>query len=113
MAVEVDMNLDKNWKMMIPIIISAFMSTVAYVVTVRLIPKLRDMFIKANLFGIDMSKTTSEKVPESLGVVTGCTFLITMFLFIPVPFGSSFFDEASFPHDEVIWDVSTIVAVSK
>jgi UDP-N-acetylglucosamine--dolichyl-phosphate N-acetylglucosaminephosphotransferase len=111
MAVEVDMNLDKNWKMMIPIIISAFMSTVAYVVTVRLIPKLRDMFIKANLFGIDMSKTTSEKVPESLGVVTGCTFLITMFLFIPVPFGSSFFDEASFPHDEFVELIAALLSI--
>jgi UDP-N-acetylglucosamine--dolichyl-phosphate N-acetylglucosaminephosphotransferase len=105
------MNLDKNWKMMIPIIISAFMSTVAYVVTVRLIPKLRDMFIKANLFGIDMSKTTSEKVPESLGVVTGCTFLITMFLFIPVPFGSSFFDEASFPHDEFVELIAALLSI--
>lgn len=44
------------------------------------------MFLKANLFGIDMNKTTRDKIPESFGVVTGCMFLITVFLFIPVPF---------------------------
>ncbi|EFA02198.2 UDP-N-acetylglucosamine--dolichyl-phosphate N-acetylglucosaminephosphotransferase-like Protein [Tribolium castaneum] len=97
--------------MLFPLIVSAFMSTVAYIITVRLIPKLRDMFIKANLFGIDMSKTTSEKVPESLGVVTGCTFLITMFLFIPVPFGSSLFDDESFPHDEFVELIAALLSI--
>ncbi|XP_968050.1 UDP-N-acetylglucosamine--dolichyl-phosphate N-acetylglucosaminephosphotransferase [Tribolium castaneum] len=111
MAVYVDVTLDRNWKMLFPLIVSAFMSTVAYIITVRLIPKLRDMFIKANLFGIDMSKTTSEKVPESLGVVTGCTFLITMFLFIPVPFGSSLFDDESFPHDEFVELIAALLSI--
>lgn len=49
-------------KMLFPIIINGLMSTVAYAVAVRLIPKLKEMFIKANLFGIDMSKRTSDKV---------------------------------------------------
>lgn len=50
------------WKMWFPIVVNAIMSIIAYVITVKLIPKLREMFIKANLFGIDMSKRTSEKV---------------------------------------------------
>lgn len=39
--------------------------------------------------------------PEALGVVTGCMFLITMFLFIPFPFGMTLFN-GEFPHAEVI-----------
>lgn len=39
--------------------------------------------------------------PESLGVVTGCTFLITMFVFIPVPFGNNLLEKGTFPQDEV------------
>lgn len=39
--------------------------------------------------------------PEALGVVSGCIFLITLFLFIPIPFGSSLFKNGLFPHDEV------------
>lgn len=48
--------------MWFPLFVNAIMSITTYVATVRLIPKLKDMFIKANLFGIDMSKTNSEKV---------------------------------------------------
>jgi UDP-N-acetylglucosamine--dolichyl-phosphate N-acetylglucosaminephosphotransferase len=42
--------------------------------------------------------------PEAFGVVTGCIFLIAMFLFIPIPFGHFLFEDktdANFPHNEV------------
>jgi len=42
--------------------------------------------------------------PEAFGVVTGCTFLITMFVLIPVIFGRHMLqnDTNLFPHSEVI-----------
>jgi len=42
--------------------------------------------------------------PEAFGVVTGCTFLITMFVLIPVIFGRHMLqnDTSLFPHSEVI-----------
>jgi len=48
--------------MWFPIIVNVIVSVVAYVVAVRIIPRFRDMFIKANLFGIDMSKSRKEKM---------------------------------------------------
>jgi UDP-N-acetylglucosamine--dolichyl-phosphate N-acetylglucosaminephosphotransferase len=36
-----------------------------------------------------------------MGVVTGCVLLVSLFLFIPVPFSKQLFQEKSFPHDEV------------
>ncbi|XP_019869057.1 UDP-N-acetylglucosamine--dolichyl-phosphate N-acetylglucosaminephosphotransferase [Aethina tumida] len=110
MAADVDTKINNTWIMWFPIVISFIMSIICYIVTVRLIPKVKDMFIKANLFGIDMSKTTSEKVPESLGVVTGCTFLITMFLFIPIPFGNSLFG-GDFPHDEFVKFMAALLSI--
>ncbi|KAK9875735.1 hypothetical protein WA026_009532 [Henosepilachna vigintioctopunctata] len=87
-------------KMWTPVIINAFMSCLAYYICVTLIPKVKDMFIQANLFGIDRCKKMSTKIPESLGVVTGCVFLITMFLFIPISFGNCGNME-KFPHEFV------------
>ena len=41
--------------------------------------------------------------PEGLGVVTGAVFLIAMFLFIPFPFLTIWFEKGDydFPHHEV------------
>lgn len=43
--------------------------------------------------------------PEAFGVVTGCTFLITMFVMIPVIFSRHMLqnDTSIFPHSEVIY----------
>lgn len=43
--------------------------------------------------------------PEAFGVVIGCTFLITMFLLIPIIFGRHMLqnDTSLFPHSEVIF----------
>ncbi|XP_057672608.1 UDP-N-acetylglucosamine--dolichyl-phosphate N-acetylglucosaminephosphotransferase isoform X2 [Diorhabda carinulata] len=111
MAADVDSEITNNSrKMYFPLLINLGMSILAYYLTVRLIPGLKDKFIKANLFGIDMSKTTSDKVPESLGVVTGCSFLITMFLFIPIPFANSLFN-GEFPHNEFVELIAALLSI--
>jgi UDP-N-acetylglucosamine--dolichyl-phosphate N-acetylglucosaminephosphotransferase len=48
--------------MTVAIAINAAMSALAFVFTLRLIPSVRDMFIKANLFGVDLNKKRKEKV---------------------------------------------------
>lgn len=53
---------DEAWKLLVPICINAAMSVIAYLLTSRLIPRLKSMFIKANLYGIDMNKNTRDKV---------------------------------------------------
>ena len=53
---------EDTWKIVLPIAINIAMSVVCFFVTVRLIPKLRDMFIKANLYGVDMNKKSSDKM---------------------------------------------------
>ncbi|CAG9135277.1 unnamed protein product [Plutella xylostella] len=82
------------------ILIVFVLSIVAYWFTDGLIPKLRDLFVKAGLFGVDLCKTSKSKVPEAIGVVSGCVFLVTSFLFIPIAFGNGLMDREHFPHNE-------------
>lgn len=87
------------------------MSITVYFLTIRLIPKIKDMFVKANLYGIDMNKKSGEKVPEALGVVTGCLFLITLFLFIPVPFTNYIFNDINFPYNEFMEFLAALLSI--
>ncbi|KAJ8315940.1 hypothetical protein KUTeg_005954 [Tegillarca granosa] len=97
----------------IHLLTNAGMSFIGFLVCFNIIPKFRDMFIEANLFGIDMSKTSREKVPESLGVICGAVFLIIMFLFIPVPFYKHLSDNEStrFPHHEYIEYIAALLSI--
>lgn len=87
------------------------MSVIVYFLTIRLIPRIKDMFVKANLYGIDMNKKSGEKVPEALGVVTGCLFLITLFLFIPIPFTNYIFNDINFPHSEFMEFLAALLSI--
>jgi UDP-N-acetylglucosamine--dolichyl-phosphate N-acetylglucosaminephosphotransferase len=48
--------------MWFPVLVNSVVSVVAYLVAVRIIPRFKDMFVKANLCGIDMSKKRKEKM---------------------------------------------------
>ena len=65
---------------------TTFMSVIAGFVTFHTIPKLRSMFIKANLFGVDLNKSSGDKVPEATGVITGneLTYIYTVWVEILV-----------------------------
>ncbi|KAL6265298.1 hypothetical protein P5V15_002078 [Pogonomyrmex californicus] len=106
------MNAENDtWKMLFPVCINAVLSTIAYVSTVRLIPRIKSTFVAANLYGIDMSKRSSEKVPEAIGVVTGCLFLITMFIFIPIPFTDCIIRNENFPHDKFVEFLAALLSI--
>ncbi|KOC66258.1 UDP-N-acetylglucosamine--dolichyl-phosphate N-acetylglucosaminephosphotransferase [Habropoda laboriosa] len=100
-----------TWKFIFPILINFTMSIGAYFLAIRLIPKIKNMFIKANLYGIDMNKKSGDKVPEALGVVTGCLFLITLFLFIPIPFTNYIFSDINFPHSEFMEFLAALLSI--
>ncbi|KZC14005.1 UDP-N-acetylglucosamine--dolichyl-phosphate N-acetylglucosaminephosphotransferase [Dufourea novaeangliae] len=102
---------DDTWKFLFPLLTNFAMSVTVYFLTIRLIPRIKDMFIKANLYGIDMNKSSGEKVPEALGVVSGCLFLITLFLFIPIPFTNYIFNDVNFPHNEFMEFLAALLSI--
>uniref|UniRef100_A0A1B6F1B3 UDP-N-acetylglucosamine--dolichyl-phosphate N-acetylglucosaminephosphotransferase n=1 Tax=Cuerna arida TaxID=1464854 RepID=A0A1B6F1B3_9HEMI len=95
----------------LPLCVNLLMSVVTYYLTQRLIPNLKDMFLKANLFGIDMNKTSKDKIPESFGVVSGCMFLIMVFLFIPVPFSWFLIHEPSVLPNEFVDLLAALLSI--
>ncbi|XP_001604731.1 UDP-N-acetylglucosamine--dolichyl-phosphate N-acetylglucosaminephosphotransferase [Nasonia vitripennis] len=104
--------MDQQMIRMVPIGINVVMSIFTFFLTARLIPSLKETFITANLCGQDMSKRDREKkIPEALGVVCGCTFLITMFLFIPVPFSDHILKNAEFPHNEFVELLAALLSI--
>ncbi|EDV32068.1 uncharacterized protein Dana_GF14223 [Drosophila ananassae] len=102
------------------IAINSAISGAAYYMAIRMIPRFRDMFIKANLFGNDLCKKDKPQVPESFGVLIGCVYLVSLFLFIPIPFA---FDEAAatdavtggkpdtFPHDKFVELIAALLSI--
>ena len=66
--------------------INLSMSVIGFFTAYSLIPAFAGDFISANLYGRDLNKTYTDKVPEALGVITAAVFLVCMFMFIPVPF---------------------------
>ncbi|GFO32987.1 UDP-n-acetylglucosamine--dolichyl-phosphate n-acetylglucosaminephosphotransferase-like [Plakobranchus ocellatus] len=89
------------------------MSVGAFFLCINIIPKFKDSFISANLFGIDLNKQTKKKVPEALGVVCGAVFLCTMFLFMPVPFYKQLATNTpgKFPHHEYIHYLAALLSI--
>ncbi|KAL6540673.1 hypothetical protein OROMI_024556 [Orobanche minor] len=67
------------------ILISAFVSSLGFFVTVKLIPVASKYVSRSNLIGYDINKKGtpdgSIKVPESLGIVVGIVFLVVTILF--------------------------------
>ncbi|KAE9455913.1 hypothetical protein C3L33_12191, partial [Rhododendron williamsianum] len=67
------------------ILINAVLSSVAFLVTLSMIPVASRYVLRRNLFGYDINKKGtpqgSVKVPESLGIVVGIVFLVFAILF--------------------------------
>ncbi|KAF9144722.1 tunicamycin resistance protein [Linnemannia schmuckeri] len=69
-----------------PLTVSIGFSILAGITTWSAIPALSEIFVKAGLKGMDLSKKTKHIIPESMGMVAGLIYLVTMFMFIPFPF---------------------------
>eukprot|EP00088_Acartia_fossae_P049357 TRINITY_DN5433_c0_g1_i9.p1 TRINITY_DN5433_c0_g1~~TRINITY_DN5433_c0_g1_i9.p1 ORF type:complete len:405 (-),score=32.46 TRINITY_DN5433_c0_g1_i9:514-1728(-) len=94
--------------------VTTALSIGAGIVTYHLIPKFSHMFIKANLYGIDLNKSSGAKVPEATGVVTGCVFLMVTFLMIPLTYSDYLFQDRNmkFPHEEFVQLIAALLSMT-
>ncbi|KAG0235045.1 tunicamycin resistance protein [Actinomortierella wolfii] len=69
-----------------PLSVNLGFAVLAGITTWSAIPAVSQLFIKAGLKGMDLSKKSKHVIPESMGMVAGLIYLVTMFLFIPFPF---------------------------
>ncbi|RHZ64107.1 hypothetical protein Glove_326g188 [Diversispora epigaea] len=76
-----------------PLSASIGFSLLGCVITWRLVPELKENFIKINLSGKDLNKINKPVIPESMGIICATVYLICLFLFIPFPFMEWFTDK--------------------
>jgi len=94
--------------------LTALLSICGGLLTYHVIPKFREMFIKANLYGVDLNKSSGRKVPEATGVITGCTFLMITFVMIPFTYSDYLLEQTStpFPHSEFVQLIAALLSIS-
>ncbi|XP_037085083.1 UDP-N-acetylglucosamine--dolichyl-phosphate N-acetylglucosaminephosphotransferase-like isoform X2 [Pollicipes pollicipes] len=96
----------------IQLIVNIILSFGGFLATLRAIPGMGHLFIRANLCGVDMSKRQSKKIPEAMGIVCGCIYLITIFIFIPIPFGTYIvFSQEGFPHEKFVELLAALLSI--
>eukprot|EP00055_Hartaetosiga_balthica_P013075 m.65703 g.65703 ORF g.65703 m.65703 type:complete len:419 (+) comp8161_c0_seq1:13-1269(+) len=102
-----------NGGSMLSVLMLVTLSICGGIVCYRLIPAVRDLFIKANLYGKDLNKRDKPLIPESLGVICGTIYLVILFLFIPFHFHSSLdsLDSADFPYDKLVAFASALLSI--
>eukprot|EP01090_Pellita_catalonica_P002784 TRINITY_DN12387_c0_g1_i1.p1 TRINITY_DN12387_c0_g1~~TRINITY_DN12387_c0_g1_i1.p1 ORF type:complete len:427 (-),score=31.51 TRINITY_DN12387_c0_g1_i1:40-1320(-) len=79
-----------------PLVVNVVISVLSGLLTWQLIPSFYELFIKANLYGIDLSKVPKDpkqKVPESMGVICGAFYMISLFIFLLVLFLPQYMNE--------------------
>jgi UDP-N-acetylglucosamine--dolichyl-phosphate N-acetylglucosaminephosphotransferase len=64
--------------MSLPILVSIGISILAYISTKQLIPGLKNMFLAANLAGIDMNKKTKSKMQVFVATAPKFNFHLTL-----------------------------------
>lgn len=96
-----------------PLVISVLFAFLCGLLTWRLIPATRDLFIQAGLWGKDLSKDEPKpQVAESLGVICGASYLVCMFFFIPVAFREYWLDSSlPFPHNKFVEFISALLSI--
>lgn len=111
-----------------PLAVNVVLAGFGCLLTLYLLPRFRDKFIKARLFGIDLNKPSTRRdatgalvrpyvgpqVPEAMGVLSGTAFLVVMFLFIPVAFGRDLLERpsSSFPHAKLSEYVAALLSIA-
>lgn len=66
------------------VLLSLLFSVLGYLATAAMIPLMKDLHVKANLFGMDINKRGTPagevKVPEALGIVPGTIYIMILCL---------------------------------
>ena len=103
------------FQMLLSLPLVGLVSVCGGLLTYHIIPRFREMFIKAHLFGVDLNKSSGDKVPEATGVITGCVFLMVCFLMIPFTYSDFLLeqtDTSAFPHSEFVQLIAALLSIT-
>lgn len=100
------------------------LSLLGFVATTSIIKALGETFVKANLKGIDLNKTTTKRdasgvlvrpvegipIPESQGTVSAAVFILVLSVFIPFAFAAHDLDR--FPHADMAEYLAAVLTIT-
>ncbi|XP_022670852.1 UDP-N-acetylglucosamine--dolichyl-phosphate N-acetylglucosaminephosphotransferase-like isoform X2 [Varroa jacobsoni] len=95
---------------LMPLVTNTAMAVLCYVYTKQAIKTFAPMFVERGLFGIDLCKSSGDKIAESLGVISATCFLVQVFLFIPIPFLASSID-GIFAYDRLVEILAALLSI--
>ncbi|CAF1262987.1 unnamed protein product [Adineta steineri] len=95
------------------IVFDILISIIGGLIVHRLIPMLKEKFIKAQLWGYDLNKRNSRevKVAESQGVIAAGIFLVLMFIMIAVVFAEHLHPEGVFPNHKFVEYLAALLSI--
>ncbi|CAF4457047.1 unnamed protein product, partial [Rotaria sp. Silwood2] len=95
------------------IVFDILISIVGGLIVNRLVPILKDKFIRAQLWGYDLNKRNSReiKIAESQGVIAAGIFLILMFIMIAIVFSEHLHPKSDFPHNKFIEYLAALLSI--
>ncbi|KAK3736695.1 hypothetical protein QZH41_011489 [Actinostola sp. cb2023] len=94
-----------TYRMVYPLAVNFLMSVATFLLSLKIIPRIKGLFLAAGMAGKDLNKRDNDElIPEGLGAVSGAMYLMCLFLFIPMPFLSIWFEKGDydFPHHEIL-----------
>ncbi|CAF1588952.1 unnamed protein product, partial [Adineta ricciae] len=95
------------------IVFDICISIVGGLIVNRLVPILKEKFIRAQLWGYDLNKRTSREIQiaESQGVIAAGMFLILMFIMIAIVFSEHFHPHSDFPHNKFVEYLAALLSI--
>ncbi|UJR36439.1 hypothetical protein I4U23_029162 [Adineta vaga] len=95
------------------IIFDICISIVGSLIVNRLVPILKEKFIRAQLWGYDLNKRSSReiKIAESQGVIAAGIFLILMFIMIAIVFSEHLHPQSDFPHNKFVEYLAALLSI--
>lgn len=102
---------DENVSQIVRLFLNLLISIAGSICLYQIMPKFKEMFLKADLKGIDMSKKEKLVIPEAYGVISGAVFLIITFLFIPLRFYETFAFDKELSQSQFIEYLAALLSI--
>ncbi|RNA15523.1 UDP-N-acetylglucosamine--dolichyl-phosphate N-acetylglucosaminephosphotransferase [Brachionus plicatilis] len=102
---------DEKLSQTIRLFLNVAISFAGSIILFKIMPKFKDMFIRADLKGTDLSKKNKIQIPEAYGVISGAFFLIVTFLFIPLRFYETLAFNKELSHHQFIEYLAALLSI--
>ncbi|CAF0926389.1 unnamed protein product [Brachionus calyciflorus] len=103
---------DEKLSQTIRLFLNLAISIAGSIILYKIMPKFKDVFMRADLKGTDLSKKEKVQIPEAYGVICGAFFLIITFIFIPLRFYETLAFNKELSHHQFIEYLAALLSIA-